>query len=475
MEYISTRGAAPAVGFLDAVLAGLAPDGGLYVPRTWPRFTHEELARFPVESFSGASVDVLARLAGDDLEPSVRSILSAQAFCHNAKTFGGFDHPAVAPLLQIGANEWLLELFHGPTLAFKDIAMRLAAALFDHVLSETDARRTIVVATSGDTGGAAVDAFARSHAVDLFVLFPKGRISDVQRRFMTTGDGPAVFPIAVEGDFDTCQSIVKQLFADRDFVSKVSLSGVNSINFARILAQTIYYFTAATSIGAPGRKVSFTVPSGNFGDAYAGHAARMMGLPIERLIVATNANQMLARAIATGRFERAGASVPTLSPAIDIQVASNFERLVFEAVGRDGAATAALYEAFTREGAFTLPPDAQAVIRQNFEAVSIDDDETRATIAAVRKATGVLICPHTAVGVAATRRLRRKGDDSATITLATAHPAKFPDAVEAACGVRPSLPEAVRDLYDRPERFDTLPADTAAVRDFVLANTRAMA
>jgi threonine synthase len=474
MDYISTRGASEPIGFLDAVLAGLAPDGGLYVPQSWPTFTPAEIQKFPLENFPGAAVDVIEKLAGDSIEPSIRSILSSQAFCHNAKTFGGFDHPAVAPLVQIGSNEWILELFHGPTLAFKDVAMRLAAGLFDHVLGETNSRRTIVVATSGDTGGAAVDAFAESHAVDLFVLFPKGRISDVQRRFMTTTQSAAVFPIAVEGDFDTCQTMVKGLFQDRAFADKVQLSGVNSINFARILAQAIYYFTAAASLGSPHRKVSFCVPTGNFGDAYAGYAAQMMGLPISKMYVATNANDMLVKAMKTGRYERAKASVQTTSPSMDIQVASNFERLVFESVGRDANVTRALYDAFAADGAFDLPAEALGHIQQKFKATSVTDEEASATIAGVRKATGLLICPHTAVGVTAAKKFRKEnGDGSALVTLATAHPAKFPDAVEAACGVRPALPDSVRDLYERAESFDSLPADINQLRQFILANTRA--
>jgi threonine synthase len=387
------------------------------------------------------------------------------------ETYGSFRHPAVVPLAQLNANTFLLELFHGPTLAFKDLAMQLLARLMDHVLAARGERRTIVVATSGDTGAAAVEAFRGRDQVDLIVLFPHGRISDVQRRMMTTVEAENVSAVAVEGTFDDCQALVKAMFDHADFRERVRLSGVNSINWARIVAQAVYYFTAAVSLGAPYRKVAFTVPTGNFGDVYAGYVALRMGLPIDRLVIATNVNDVLTRTLATGTYELR-AVVPTTSPSMDIQVSSNFERLLFDAYNRDGNAIRALMGSLAQSRRFTLSARALSQIRALFAADRADEDEVAATIRTVKRETGNFVDPHTAVGIAVAEKELR---DPAVpmVVLSTAHAAKFPDAVEAACGLRPSLPDWLLDLGTRPERVTVLPADQSAVEAFVLATSRA--
>lgn len=456
MRYISTRGGAPAVDFTEALLAGLAPDGGLYVPQTWPSLTHDEIAAFAGKPYAVVAAEILKRFAGDALSAAEAADLTHAAY-------GAFAHQAVAPLRQLDSDLWLLELFHGPTLAFKDVAMQLLARLYDRALSAQGRRLTIVCATSGDTGGAAVEAFRGSPHIDLVVLFPHGRISEVQRRFMTAAPEANVRCVAIDGDFDDCQALVKSLFADKGFAAEVELSGVNSINWARIVAQSVYYFTAAVALGAPERKASFIVPTGNFGDAFAGYVAHRMGLPLERIVIATNSNDILARTIATGRYAK-GQVVATQSPAMDIQVASNFERLYFEAVERDAAETRRAFEGFAATGALDLPTQAQSEIAALFEAAAIDEARTGATMAYAARHTGELIDPHTAVALHA--GASRKG---LRVVLSTAHPAKFPEAVEAAAGQRPPLPLRVGDLYARPERITRLPADLAAVKAFVKA------
>jgi threonine synthase len=462
MRYISTRGAAPPVDFTHALLAGLAPDGGLYVPEAWPTLTPEEIAAFAGEPYASVAADILGRFAGESLPRADVERMTAQAYA-------SFSHTAVTPLRQLDADLWLLELFHGPTLAFKDVAMQLLARLYDHVLEKQKRTLTIVCATSGDTGGAAVEAFRRSKWVKLVVLFPEGRISDVQRRFMTTTGAGNVKCVAVDGTFDDCQAIVKRLFADKAFAGEVDLSGVNSINWARIVAQSVYYFTSAVALGAPDRKVSFAVPTGNFGDAFAGYVAHRMGLPIERIVVGTNSNDIVARAIETGRYS-GGQVVATQSPAMDIQVASNFERLYFEATGRDEAETAGAFTAFARTGGIDIPTQAHAEIAALFDGVSVDEACTTETLQTIYAATGALIDPHTAVGV---RAASEHQSGAPTIVLATAHPAKFPEAVQAATGVIPALDPRHAAILSAPEQIDRLPADAEAVKSYVRAFAKA--
>jgi threonine synthase len=459
MKFISTRGRAPEASFLEALLAGLAPDGGLYVPIAWPRLAPAEIAAFAGAPYAEVAAAILGRFAGEDIAPDDMTRMCAAAYA-------AFDHAAVAPLVQLAPGRFLLELFHGPSLAFKDVAMQLLARLFEHALARTGGRLTILAATSGDTGGAAVSAFAGRAGVRLVVLYPEGRISEVQRRFMTANAADNVRCLALDDDFDACQAILKALFADAAFVGDTALAAVNSINFARIAAQCVYYFTAAAALGAPGREVAFAVPTGNFGDAYAGWAARAMGLPVARIIAATNANAIVARALAGGVYRR-GAAMATSSPAMDIQVASNFERLHFAYAGAGNLQTAAAFEAFAREGELTLPPAMLNAMGEVFAGASADETETRSAIAAVYEGAGMLIDPHTAVAVAAAAKAPALDRAIPLVVLATAQPAKFPDAVAAAAGVAPAVPPAVAGLAARPERFERLPADAQAVKAFV--------
>jgi threonine synthase len=464
MRYVSTRGEAPPLGFAEAMLAGLARDGGLYVPESWPRIEPQTISAFAGRPYAEVAVEVIRRFAGD-------SIADADLARMTREAYGTFRHPAVVPLTQLNVNTFALELFHGPTLAFKDLAMQLLARLMDHALAARDERRTIVVATSGDTGGAAVEAFRGRDRVDLIVLFPQGRISDVQRRMMTTAEAGNVSAVAIEGTFDDCQALVKAMFNHAQFRERVRLSGVNSINWARIVAQAVYYFTAAVSLGAPYRKVAFTVPTGNFGDIYAGYVALRMGLPIDRLVIATNVNDILTRTLATGTYELRPV-VPTTSPSMDIQVSSNFERLLFDAYNRDGNAIRALMGSLAQSRRFTLSARALSQIRALFSADRADEDEVAATIRAVKRETGNFVDPHTAIGIAVAEKEPRD-PTVPMVVLATAHAAKFPVPVEAACGVRPSLPDWLSDLDGKPERVTVLPADQSAVERFVLATSRA--
>jgi threonine synthase len=387
------------------------------------------------------------------------------------EAYGHFRHPAVAPLVQFGVSDFILELFHGPTLAFKDLAMQLLGRLMDQMLTARGERTTIVVATSGDTGGAAIEAFRGSARVDLFVLFPQGRISEVQRRMMTSVEDDHVHALAIEGTFDDCQAIVKSMFNHHAFRDQARLSGVNSINWARIVAQVVYYFTAAVALGAPRRKVAFTIPTGNFGDAYAGYVARCMGLPIDRLVIATNVNDILARTMATGSYDLREV-VATSSPSMDIQVASNFERLLFDVYGRDGGAVRQLMASLAQSRQFALSEHALSGMRAVFSADRADEEETAATIRTMLRETGHFIDPHTAVGVAVAEKENR--DPSVPmVVLGTAHPAKFPHAVEAACGVRPALPQWLAGLDQRPERVTTLPVDPRVVERHILSVSRA--
>jgi len=465
VQHISTRGEAPPLGFADAMLAGLARDGGLYVPQSWPTLSNEIIAGFAGRPYPEVAVEVIRPFVGDSIAESDLARMAREAY-------GTFRHPAVAPLVQLGVNTFVLELFHGPTLAFKDVAMQLLARLMDHVLAARGEHRTIVVATSGDTGGAAVEAFGRRNQVDLIVLFPHGRISDVQRRMMTTIAAPNVHALAVEGTFDDCQAIVKGLFNHHAFRERVRLSGVNSINWARIVAQTVYYCTAAVALGAPHRQIAFAVPTGNFGDVYAGYVARRMGLPVDRLVIATNANDILARTWATGTYELRSV-VATTSPSMDIQISSNFERLLFDAYERDASAIHGLMASLAQSRRFSLSADALARIRAMFSADRADESEVAATIRTIRRETGICVDPHTAVGIAVAEKEELRDPAVPMVVLSTAHPAKFPDAVEAACGVRPSLPEWRSDLEQRPERVTVLPVDQSAVERFVLKTSRA--
>ena len=461
MKYVSTRGAAPAVGFTEALLSGLAPDGGLYAPQQWPAVSRAEIAAFATAPYAEVAAHILTLFAGDEIPRAVMGDLCTRAYAT-------FTHAAVAPLKQLAPGRFLLELFHGPTLAFKDVAMQILARLYDHALAERGRVLTIVCATSGDTGGAAVEAFAGRTNTRIVALFPEGRISDVQRRFMTTSSAANVRAVAVAGDFDDCQAILKDLFHDRTFARDIDLSAVNSINFARIAAQSVYYFTSAASLGAPDRAVAFAVPTGNFGDAYAGFAARAMGLPIAAITAATNGNDIMARALQHGDYRR-GEAVATQSPAMDIQVASNFERLYFEACGRDGAATGEAFRAFSASGALAVPSEVRAFIGGLFRGASVSEAATARSILATLSATGELVDPHTAVALAISDAAAQAGGGAPLVTLSTAHAAKFPEAVAAACGVTPAAPRACLALAERPERIDRLPADASAVKAYVRA------
>lgn len=458
MRYVSTRGQSPSVGFTDAVLGGLAPDGGLYVPEVWPTFSRDELAAFAGMPYAQVAAQVLGKFAGPEISPA-----DMLRMCEEA--YGTFSHKAVVPMVQIAPQTFIAELFHGPSLAFKDVAMQILARLYDHILGRQGRRQTILCATSGDTGGAAVEAFRGAKNVGVVVMFPEGRISEVQRRFMTTAEESNIACVAVKGTFDDCQTILKDAFQDQALRQSVDLAAVNSINFARIAAQSVYYFTTAAALGAPDREINFVVPSGNFGDAFAGYAAMRMGLPIKRIVVATNANDILARAFATGRYAR-GTVQATLSPAMDIQSASNFERLYFEGVQREATETARAFEAFSRVGAIDIPPGALSAMQAVFSSVGIGDEETSRTIVSTLNETGELIDPHTAVAVAALRHVTLEGP---TVVLSTAHPAKFPEDVAKASGVQPDLPRGVGGLAGRPERFDRLPGEADTIKAYVRA------
>jgi len=464
MRYVSTRGEAPTLGFCDAVLAGLARDGGLYVPETWPTMSAAEIRALRGLPYADAAIRVLKPFLGGELKPDVFEKLVREAYAT-------FRHPAACPLVQIGPDRFVLELFHGPTLAFKDVAMQLLARLMDHILAERGQRATIVGATSGDTGGAAIEAFAGRDRTDIFILFPHGRVSPVQQRQMTTSNAGNVHAIAVEGNFDDCQGILKDLFNDHRFRDAVHLSGVNSINWARVMAQIVYYFTAAVSLGAPDRPVSFVVPTGNFGDIFAGYAAKRMGLPIETLAIATNDNDILARTLTSGEY-RMKDVVATTSPSMDIQISSNFERLLFEVESRDAAAVRRYMDGLKQSGGFTIAPVALDRIRTGFTAGRADRKTVDATIKGELAEAGYLLDPHTACAVHVADTLPA---GTATVILGTAHPAKFPDAVEKACGVRPALPAWLGDLMSKAERFDVLPSDAKIVEDYVSHRTRAAA
>ncbi len=458
MDYVSTRGSAPTLDFEGATLAGLAADGGLYVPREWPRFSEPEIAAMAGLPYAELAARVMQPFVGDSLARERLLELCREAY-------GRFSHPAVTPLVQLDERQWLLELFHGPTLAFKDVALQLLGLLFEEFLSKRDERLTIVGATSGDTGSAAIDAVAGRDRIDIFMLHPKGRVSDVQRRQMTTVRAPNVHNIAIEGSFDDAQAMVKRMFGDTAMTGRFRISAVNSINWARLMAQVVYYFAAALQFGAPARKVAFSVPTGNFGDVFAGHVAARMGLPIERLIVATNVNDILHRALSSGDYS-AGTVVPTAAPSMDIQVSSNFERLLFDVGGRDGTALADQMRGFEASKAMQLTNAQREGASALFASARADADETSQAMRWAYESCGEVIDPHTAIGLHAAR-LQDLPADVPMVTLATAHPAKFADAVERATGMRPPLPSRVGDLFAREESCVDLPGDYAAVAAFV--------
>jgi threonine synthase len=465
--YLSTRGEAQKLGFADALLAGLARDGGLYVPDAMPRLSPDAIAALAGAPYAEAASRVILPFVDDAMSEGDLAAMTRE-------TYAGFRHAATAPMVQIGDNLFVLELFHGPTLAFKDFAMQWLGRAMNRALKARGARATIVGATSGDTGAAAIEAFAGQSQTDIFILYPHGRVSDVQRRQMTTVDQPNVHAIAIEGSFDDCQAIVKGLFNDLAFRDAHQLSGVNSINWARIVAQIVYYFTSAVALGAPHRGVSFTTPTGNFGDILAGWCAKRMGLPVKRLVIATNENDILARALASGEY-RARDVKATQSPSMDIQVSSNFERLLFDAYGRDSNALRGLMADFAQSKSFAIAPGPLKAIRDDFDAFATDEGACADEMARVYRETGYVLDPHSAVGVNAARRALAGDQATPMIALATAHPAKFPDAVARATGQRPALPGHLNALMERAERFDILPNDLAAVRNYVRARARAAA
>ena len=460
MHYVSTRGQAPARDFAGVLLAGLAEDGGLYMPDSWPEFSAADWRAMRGLPYPALAARILQPFVGDALP-----FATVQALCVQA--YRGFAHPAVAPLVQLETGLFVQELFHGPTLAFKDMAMQLLGLLFDHVLAARDRRITIVGATSGDTGSAAIEACRDRARIDIVILHPEGRTSEVQRRQMTTVPAPNVRNIAVAGTFDDCQDLVKGLFADAPFRAEMHLSAVNSINWARVAAQIPYYVAAALALGAPDREVAFSVPTGNFGNVLAAWAARRMGLPVARLVVGSNRNDILARFLLANDMSIARVQ-PSLSPSMDIQVSSNFERLLFELLDRDPAATAAAMGGFRATGRMDVPASAWQRAQAVFHGFRLDDPGTTAEIARLHAACGYLADPHTAIGIAAARALPA-AHGVPVVAMATAHPAKFPDAVEQATGIRPPLPAPLADLYEREERFTRAPAELDAIKQAVRA------
>lgn len=457
MRYISTRGQAPVLTFGEAMLTGLARDGGLYVPQTVPAMSADDIAALAGQSYEEVAFRVMFPFVGETFtESELRGAI--------ARAYAGFGHVARAPLVQLDQGHFLLELFHGPTLAFKDFAMQIIGQLFQIELAKQGKRITIVGATSGDTGSAAIEAFKGLENVDVFILFPHGRVSEVQRRQMTTPPEANVHALALDGTFDDCQNRLKDMFNHFEFRDAVGLAGVNSINWARVLAQVVYYFTVAVSLGAPGRKISFTVPTGNFGDIFAGFIAREMGLPIDKLVIATNQNDILHRCLTTGEYRMDGVK-PSISPSMDIQISSNFERALFWAYGRDGTAVAQLMDELKTEGGFRVSQGALQALREVYVSGRVSEDETSETIRDELARSGELLCPHSAVGVRV--GAAHVAAPVPMVTLATAHPAKFPDAVAAATGIRPGLPPRMADLFDRPERVTRVPNDLAALEALI--------
>ncbi|KEP69040.1 threonine synthase [Thioclava dalianensis] len=464
MRYVSTRGQAPVLNFGDAMLTGLARDGGLYVPETVPQMSQTEIAALAGLSYEEVAFRVMKPFVSETFsEEELRGAIT--------RAYAGFGHVARAPMVQLAPNHFLLELFHGPTLAFKDFAMQVIGQLFQIELERRQQKITIVGATSGDTGSAAIEAFRGLDNVDVFILFPHGRVSEVQRRQMTTPVESNVHALAMDGDFDDCQAKLKDMFNDFTFRDEVGLAGVNSINFARVLAQIVYYFTAAVSLGAPERKISFTVPTGNFGDIFAGFLAREMGLPIERLVIATNQNDILHRCLERGDYTKQGVT-PSISPSMDIEVSSNFERALYWAYGKDGAAIAALMDELKTEGSFTVSQNAIGALRAVYDSGMASEARTLAEITDSLNETGELLCPHSAIAVSVGKQALARDPATPMVTLATAHPAKFPDAVEKATGIRPELPPRMADLFDREERVTRVPNDLDALEALIRERRR---
>jgi threonine synthase len=460
VRFISTRGDTTPKSFTDVLLSGMAPDGGLYVPTEWPQM---DLSKMTGLAYTDIAYRVIKSFVGDDIPDADLQAMIVETYENN------FGHSAVAPLVQLGPNTWTMELFHGPTIAFKDYALQLLGRLFDYVLEKRDQKITIVGATSGDTGSAAIEGCRESKNINIFILHPKGRTSEVQRRQMTTVDSPNVFNIALEGNFDDCQNAVKAMFADKTFREEMNLSAVNSINWARIMAQIVYYFAAAVSLGASDkRKISFAVPTGNFGNVYAAYCAKQMGLPVDKLIIGSNRNDILTRFFETGEM-KAETVEPSYSPSMDIQVSSNFERFLFDLLGRSGDDLRAKMESFKQSGFFTIDDKLMKKARETFEARRCTDPQTIIMMAECFKETGYTIDPHTAVGLFAAWSAERD-PSMPLVALACAHPAKFPDAVEKATGIRPPLPAHLADLYDRKEIFTVLPNEQNQLQDFVRKN-----
>lgn len=461
-DYISTRGTAPHLGFADAALTGLARDGGLYVPEICPQISEEELRNLAGQNYLETAWRVIAPFVGDDISAQDLILLLQ-------KSYKGFAHPEKTPLKKLEDGFYVQELFHGPTLAFKDVALQFLGQVFDFILKQRGQKVTIVGATSGDTGSAAIEAFKNSPHANIVILHPKGRVSDVQRRQMTTVNAPNVRNIAVEGSFDDCQDLVKAMFGDLAFRDAMHLSAINSINWARILAQVVYYIYAGVRVRAEtGKAPVFCVPTGNFGNVYAGYVAKSMGLPVEKLIVATNANDILHRFYTSGRMEQRGV-VPTISPSMDIQISSNFERLLFDLYGRDGAKVAQTMKHFRETGPFGLDESLMAPLSALFASGRKDDAQTTEIIRTIYRKYDYVVDPHTAVGLGVAMDYRAAHPDAAIVTLATAHPAKFPDAVKAATDVAPELPPHMADIFARDEHYDVLPADLARVQDYIRA------
>lgn len=463
MQYVSTRGEAPQLNFSDTLLTGLATDGGLYVPQSWPQFSKRDIKAMRGKPYADVAYTILQPFVDGEIPDEKLKAMIDEAYA-------SFRHKAVAPMVQTDDNAYLLELFHGPTLAFKDVAMQLLGRMMDYILEERDQRATIVGATSGDTGGAAIEAFANRDRTDIFILFPHNRVSPVQQRQMTTSKAKNVHSIAIEGTFDDCQDLVKAMFNHQEFRNNVQLSGVNSINWGRIMAQIVYYFTASLAIGGPERKVSFTVPTGNFGDIFAGYCAKRMGLPIAKLNIATNDNDILARTLKSGTYEMKGVSA-TSSPSMDIQISSNFERLLFEAYDRDASKVRSAMGSLKQSGSFSIEPVVLKAIRREFAGAKATGAQVSETISRYNQQNSYIADPHTAVGLFVAEKLAKP--TSAMITLATAHPAKFPSAVKTACGINPALPNWLSDLMEREERFKVLPAELKFVEEFISMHTRA--
>lgn len=462
MEYISTRGTAPTLTFKEALLVGLAKDGGLYVPREWPQFSEETIRSFKGMSYTDVAFHVIQAFVDGEIEDAPLRAMIDEAYAT-------FHHPAVVPLVQTGANDWVLEVFYGPTLAFKDVAMQILARLMDHVLVEQGRRLTIVGATSGDTGGAALEAFQHCEGIDTFFIFPKGKVSDVQRKQMTTIGADNAHAITIDGSFDDCQNMVKAMFNDAAFRDGVQLSAVNSINWGRVMAQTVYYFTAAVALGAPDREIAFTVPTGNFGDVFAGFVAKQMGLSIDRLVIATNENDILSRALSTGAYTLSDVEV-TITPSMDIQISSNFERLLFEATERDAQVVRDLMADLKAKGSYTLPGRVHSNIADLFGAGTANQQQTLETMAQVFDRSGYLVDPHTAVAMRVAEQTET--GQVSMVTLATAHPAKFPHAVKSATSETVEVPQWAAQRADNPEVLNILDNDLAAVKTFIMEHSR---